>query len=68
MKYLVPLILDCRQSENERDTGRGVAVDLLVAVATNIAAGAKIGEAAAETEKAATAGVPPGTTRNTGQW
>lgn len=62
------------QSVKERDTKRGVAVDLRAEV-TNIAAGAKTegaaaerSEAAAETGRAGTAGAPPGTTRSTGQW
>lgn len=62
------------QSESERGTERGVAVDLRVAV-TNTAAGAKIeeaaaerSEAAAETVRAGIAGAPHGITRSTGQW
>lgn len=61
------------QSEKEKDTKRGVAVDR-PAEGRSIAAGAKIGAAAAErsaaaagTGRAGTAGAPPGTTRNTGQ-
>lgn len=61
------------QSEKERDTKRGVAVDR-PAEGRNIAAGAKIGAAAAErsaaaagTGRAGTAGAPHGTTRSTGQ-
>lgn len=62
-----------KQSENERDTRRGVTVDPQAEV-TNTAAGAKStaaaaarSEAAAGTGRAGTAGAPPGTTRSTGQ-
>lgn len=61
------------QREKEKDTKRGVAVDLL-AEATNIAAGAKTeaagaerSEVAAEIARVETAEVPPETTRSTGQ-
>lgn len=68
------MLLLVSQREKEKDTRRGVAVDLRVE-ATNIAAGAKTEGAAAErrgaaaeTGRAETAGAPPGTTRSTGQW
>lgn len=61
------------QNERERGTKRGV-VAVLRAEETSTAAGAKTegaaaerSGAAAETGRAGTAGVPPGTTRSTGQ-
>lgn len=70
--FLAAILFMTAQSEKESDTKRGVAVDLRAEV-TNIAAGVKTegaaaerSEAAAETERAGTAGAPPGTTRSTG--
>lgn len=62
-----------QQNEREKDTKRGVAAALPPAEATNTAAGAKTGAAAAGRSAAAagiaragTAGAPHGTTRSTG--